>query len=156
MDRDVLAGHNMCNIMQGHLLDPERPHYLQPVYADGTLVWTQTKDVKDQDLLESSIPSTAKDASEDEPGDSSQKRRAMVKHAPSAPAKIVSMDEPQDTSQPGRTPVKRALSDPLEEDTPPTDTWLSWAWEGVAITHFGDEIYAPMRLHHSLFLFYRF
>ena len=133
MHRDVLAGHNMCNIIQGHLLDQERPHYLQPVYEDGTLVWTQIKDmdnVKDQDLLESSIPkacseergssSTAKDASKDEPGDSSQKRRALVKHAPSVPANIASMDEPQDTSQPSRTPIKRALFDPLEEDTPPT------------------------------------
>ncbi|KAG0299116.1 hypothetical protein BGZ97_003873, partial [Linnemannia gamsii] len=60
------------------------------------------------------------DASKDEPDDSSQKRRALVKHAPSVPAKIASMDEPQDTSKPGRTPVKRALSDPLDEDTPPT------------------------------------
>ena len=120
MHRDELAGHNMCSIIQGHLLDQERPQYLQPVYADGTLVWTPNKikyNVKDQDLPECSIPktrseyrgrpTTAKDASKDESRDSSQTRRALVKHSPSVPAKDVSMDEPQDTNQPGRTPVKR-------------------------------------------------
>jgi hypothetical protein len=57
MHRDELAGHNMCNIIQGHLLDQERPLYLQPVYADGTLVWAQNKgknNVKDQDLPDES------------------------------------------------------------------------------------------------------
>lgn len=134
MHRDELAGHNMCNIIQGHLLDQERPQYLQPVYADGTLVWAQNKDkyhVKDQDLPECSMPkarseergrpTTAKDASKDESRDSSQTCRALVKHPTSVPAKDVSMDEPQDTSQPGRAPVKRAPPDPLEEETPPVN-----------------------------------
>ncbi|KAF9212845.1 hypothetical protein BGZ59_006252, partial [Podila verticillata] len=33
--RDVMAGHNICNIMQGHLLEQKRPDYLQPVDAEG-------------------------------------------------------------------------------------------------------------------------
>jgi hypothetical protein len=129
MHRDELAGHNMCQIIQGHLLDQERPRYLQPVYADGTLVWAQNKDkndVKEQDQPECSIPKApseergrliaAKDASKDESQDSSQTRRALAKHPTSVPAKDVSMDESQDTSQPGRAPVKRAPPDPLEEE----------------------------------------
>jgi len=92
MHRDELAGHNMCQIIQGHLLDQDRPRYLQPVYADGTLVWAQNKDkndVKEQDQPECSIPKApseergrliaAKDASKDESQDSSQTRRALAK-----------------------------------------------------------------------------
>ncbi|KAG0278227.1 hypothetical protein BGZ95_004424, partial [Linnemannia exigua] len=65
-----------------------------------------TKDrdnVKHPHLLKSSIPnacseeysssSTAKNSSKDEPGDSSQKHRVLVKHPPSVPAKVASMDE---------------------------------------------------------------
>ncbi|KAF9118288.1 hypothetical protein BGX30_004680 [Mortierella sp. GBA39] len=112
MHRNELAGHNMCNIIQGHLLHQERPQYLQPVYADGTIAWAQNEDnVKDQDLPGCSTLKarseergrlvTARDASKDESWDCSQKRRALAKHAPSVPAKIVGMDEPEDTSQPG-------------------------------------------------------
>ncbi|KAF9541594.1 hypothetical protein EC957_002963, partial [Mortierella hygrophila] len=131
MHRDELAGHNMCNIIQGYLLDQKRPQYLQPVYADGTFVWAQNKDKdndKDQDPPECSVlkarseergrPTTAKDISKDESRDSRQTSRALFKHPTSVAAKDFSMDEPQDTSQPGRTPVKRAPPDPLEEETP--------------------------------------
>ncbi|KAK3834220.1 MAG: hypothetical protein JOS17DRAFT_773128 [Linnemannia elongata] len=131
MHRDELAGHNLCNIIQGHLLDQVRPQYLQPVYEDGTLVWAPNKDkynVKDQDLPKCSTskarseergrPTTAKDASKEESRDSSQSRRALVKNSPSVPAKDVSMDEPQETSHPDRILAKCALPDPLEEETP--------------------------------------
>ncbi|KAG0014587.1 hypothetical protein BGZ82_001717, partial [Podila clonocystis] len=37
--RDVMAGHNMCNIIQGHLLHQQRPHYLQPFDKDGKYIW---------------------------------------------------------------------------------------------------------------------
>ena len=85
----------MCNMIQGHTLDQERPQYLQPIYADGALVWAQNKDknnVKDQDLPECSIPkarseergrpTTAKGASEGESRDASQKHGALVKRPP--------------------------------------------------------------------------
>ncbi|KAF9274645.1 hypothetical protein BGZ74_004285 [Mortierella antarctica] len=37
--RDVMAGHNMCNVIQGHLLHQQRPHYLQPFDKDGKHIW---------------------------------------------------------------------------------------------------------------------
>ncbi|KAG0058547.1 hypothetical protein BGZ92_007139, partial [Podila epicladia] len=37
--RDVMAGHNMCNAIQGHLLHQQRPHYLQPYDKDGNYIW---------------------------------------------------------------------------------------------------------------------
>ncbi|KAF9119118.1 hypothetical protein BGX30_004078, partial [Mortierella sp. GBA39] len=39
MHRDVMAGHNMCNIIQGHLLHHKRPHYLQPYDKNGVYIW---------------------------------------------------------------------------------------------------------------------
>ncbi|KAF8950293.1 hypothetical protein BGZ52_003017 [Haplosporangium bisporale] len=39
MHRDVMAGHNMCNVIQGHLLHQQRPHYLQPYDKDGNYIW---------------------------------------------------------------------------------------------------------------------
>ncbi|KAF8927958.1 hypothetical protein BGZ58_009995, partial [Dissophora ornata] len=41
MHRDVMAGHNMCNAILGHLEDQQRPLYLQPVTADGLYPWMQ-------------------------------------------------------------------------------------------------------------------
>jgi ribosomal protein S27AE len=37
--RDVLAAENICNVVRGHLLEQERPHYLQPVDAKGNFIW---------------------------------------------------------------------------------------------------------------------
>ncbi|KAG9069912.1 hypothetical protein KI688_009237 [Linnemannia hyalina] len=37
--RDVMAAHNMCNIIQGHLLDHKRPHYLRPYDKNGIYIW---------------------------------------------------------------------------------------------------------------------
>lgn len=34
-----MAGHNMCNIVQGHLLEQQRSLYLQPVTKDGIYPW---------------------------------------------------------------------------------------------------------------------
>jgi len=39
MHRDVMAGHNMANIVQGHLLTQQRPRYLQPMDAEGKHPW---------------------------------------------------------------------------------------------------------------------
>ena len=38
--RDVMAAENMCKIIQGHLVEQERPRYLQPVTEDGRYPWT--------------------------------------------------------------------------------------------------------------------
>jgi hypothetical protein len=35
MHRDVMAGHNICNVVRGHLFHQERPLYLQPVDEKG-------------------------------------------------------------------------------------------------------------------------
>ncbi|CAO3565409.1 unnamed protein product [Mortierella alpina] len=37
--RDVMAGHNLCNVIDGYLLQGHRPGYLQPINADGTFPW---------------------------------------------------------------------------------------------------------------------
>ncbi|KAK3820509.1 MAG: hypothetical protein J3R72DRAFT_502378 [Linnemannia gamsii] len=39
MHRDVMAGHNMCKAIQGHLLHHKRPHYLQPYDKNGNYIW---------------------------------------------------------------------------------------------------------------------
>ncbi|KAI8601276.1 hypothetical protein EDD21DRAFT_404594, partial [Dissophora ornata] len=41
MHRDIMAGHNMCNAIRGHLLNQQRPLYLQPKDIDGTYPWMQ-------------------------------------------------------------------------------------------------------------------
>ncbi|KAF9152205.1 hypothetical protein BGX20_005209 [Mortierella sp. AD010] len=39
MHRDVMAGHNICNVVRGHLLYQQRPLYLQPKDSDGEYPW---------------------------------------------------------------------------------------------------------------------
>jgi hypothetical protein len=34
-----MAGYNMCNVIQGHLLYQQRLHYLQPYDKDGNHIW---------------------------------------------------------------------------------------------------------------------
>ncbi|KAG9066448.1 hypothetical protein KI688_001674 [Linnemannia hyalina] len=41
--RDVMAAENMANIIQGYLIDQERPEYLQPVASDGSLPWKKAQ-----------------------------------------------------------------------------------------------------------------
>jgi len=41
MHRDIMAGHNICNVIQGHLLKQERPLYLQPKDENGNYPWMQ-------------------------------------------------------------------------------------------------------------------
>ncbi|KAF9287977.1 hypothetical protein BGZ68_000999 [Mortierella alpina] len=43
--RDVMAGNNLCNVIDGHLLKGYRPEYLQPINKDGTLPWMAAIDV---------------------------------------------------------------------------------------------------------------
>ncbi|KAF9160238.1 hypothetical protein DFQ26_005748 [Actinomortierella ambigua] len=46
--RDVLAGHNICNILKSTVEQQERPLYLQPMNEDGSYVWME-KDGKNKD-----------------------------------------------------------------------------------------------------------
>ncbi|KAG0204743.1 hypothetical protein BGX28_003404 [Mortierella sp. GBA30] len=39
--RDVLAGNNIANVVQGHLLHQQRPFYLLSVDGNGHYVWIQ-------------------------------------------------------------------------------------------------------------------
>ncbi|KAI1314437.1 hypothetical protein EDD11_002181 [Mortierella claussenii] len=41
MHRDVMAGHNICNAIRGHLVNQVRPLYLQPMDKDGKYPWMQ-------------------------------------------------------------------------------------------------------------------
>jgi hypothetical protein len=43
MHRDIMAGHNICNAIRGHLLEQQRPLYLQPQDNDGHYPWMQDK-----------------------------------------------------------------------------------------------------------------
>ncbi|KAG9060910.1 hypothetical protein KI688_007867 [Linnemannia hyalina] len=43
MHRDIMAGHNMCNAIRGHLLEQQRPLYLQPQGSDENYPWMQDK-----------------------------------------------------------------------------------------------------------------
>jgi len=38
-----MAGHNMCNAIRGHLLEQQRPLYLQPQDSAGNYPWMQDK-----------------------------------------------------------------------------------------------------------------
>ena len=42
MHRDVMAGHNLCNVMRGHLEKQQKPGYLQPADANGTPLWSSS------------------------------------------------------------------------------------------------------------------
>ncbi|KAF9930956.1 hypothetical protein FBU30_011065, partial [Linnemannia zychae] len=39
LHRDIMAGHNICNIVRGHLVNQQRPLYLQPVDDKGRYPW---------------------------------------------------------------------------------------------------------------------
>lgn len=39
MHQDVMAAHNICNILRGHVENQERPDYLQPMDENGGFVW---------------------------------------------------------------------------------------------------------------------
>ncbi|KAG0312601.1 hypothetical protein BG000_006183, partial [Podila horticola] len=43
MHRDVMAGHNICNAVQGHLLKQQRPRYLQPKDVNGHYPWEDSR-----------------------------------------------------------------------------------------------------------------
>ncbi|KAG9067473.1 hypothetical protein KI688_012256 [Linnemannia hyalina] len=54
MHRDVMAGHNMCNIVKTHLLMQTRPLYLQPVDVEGHYPWVEGGESNRIDLGSSS------------------------------------------------------------------------------------------------------
>ena len=56
--RDVMAGHNLCNVIDGYLLQGHRPGYLQPIKADGTFPWMRPEpSTSDCSSMESSSSS---------------------------------------------------------------------------------------------------
>lgn len=59
MHRDVMAGHNIANVVLGHLEHQTRPLYLQPKAADGTYPWMASRQPKEQELEASSGGKTA-------------------------------------------------------------------------------------------------
>jgi hypothetical protein len=59
MHRDVMAGHNMCNIIQGHLLNQKRPHYLQPRDSNGKYPWEDSSRPKRAWIPKSQWPSSS-------------------------------------------------------------------------------------------------
>jgi hypothetical protein len=59
MHRDVMAGHNICNVVLGHLEHQERPLYLQPKAADGTYPWMVSRQSMEQEREASSSGKTA-------------------------------------------------------------------------------------------------
>ncbi|KAF9571558.1 hypothetical protein BGW38_008603, partial [Lunasporangiospora selenospora] len=72
MHRDVMAGHNICRVMRGHIEKGERPDYLQPFENDGNYPWKP----KQQPSPEAG-PSRKRpeDKTEEMPGGSTKKRR---------------------------------------------------------------------------------
>ncbi|KAG0273532.1 hypothetical protein BGZ95_010663 [Linnemannia exigua] len=54
MHRDIMAGHNMCDIVMTHLLAQARPLYLQPVDDDGHYPWMEVGESKRIDTISSS------------------------------------------------------------------------------------------------------
>ena len=46
--RDVMAAHNICNIVKGHLTKQERPLYLQPVDSTGAYPWMKNLSNEDK------------------------------------------------------------------------------------------------------------
>jgi len=38
-----MAGHNICNVIRGHLLKQERPRYLQPKDINGNYPWEEKR-----------------------------------------------------------------------------------------------------------------
>lgn len=56
-----MAGHNMVNAVQGHLLHQQRPLYLQPVDEQGRYPWMASEDVEEigQQIEDTSTSSTS-------------------------------------------------------------------------------------------------
>jgi len=50
-----MAAHNMCNIVQAHLVNQQRPDYLQPVDKEGRFPW---KEESSSDAVEVTSVST--------------------------------------------------------------------------------------------------
>ncbi|KAF9089214.1 hypothetical protein BGX27_002542 [Mortierella sp. AM989] len=60
--RDEMAGHNMVNIVQGHLLHQQRPLYLQPVDENGHYPWMETEIARDaKDSMDTENTGVAED-----------------------------------------------------------------------------------------------
>ncbi|KAF9356649.1 hypothetical protein BGX26_004962 [Mortierella sp. AD094] len=60
--RDEMAGHNMVNVVQGHLLHQKRPLYLQPVDENGHYPWMETEITRDaKDSMDTENTGVAED-----------------------------------------------------------------------------------------------
>jgi hypothetical protein len=42
LNRHVMAGHNMANVVRGHLIAQQRPRYFQPRAVDGNYPWEES------------------------------------------------------------------------------------------------------------------
>ncbi|KAF9149755.1 hypothetical protein BG015_008431 [Linnemannia schmuckeri] len=96
---NIMAAHNMCNIVKSHLLHQRRPKYLQPIDEDGKYPWME------DDGSNSSPESLAKDSKSSAgstlvPG---SKRRKLI-----------------DDDEHSLTPVRGAKRRQLEEDVKPS------------------------------------
>jgi hypothetical protein len=84
MHRDIMAGHNMCNIIQRHLLLQKRPYYLQPYDKNGNYIWEMKDSAQSVGSL--SVPLASEDlepgidrmAPEEEETGPSRRKRAAV------------------------------------------------------------------------------
>ncbi|KAG0292900.1 hypothetical protein BGZ97_005482 [Linnemannia gamsii] len=82
MHRDIMAGHNMCNIIQGHLLHQKRPHYLQPYDKNGNYIWEIEDNTQSAESLSMSLASNVEpgvdrmEPAEEESGPGRRKRAA--------------------------------------------------------------------------------
>ncbi|KAG0098493.1 hypothetical protein BGZ93_011315 [Podila epicladia] len=75
MHRDVMAGHNICNILQGHIKQ-ERPDYLQPVDQYGNYPWKESRSKHKVQPKSASGPSQQASSGGGEDGHGVCKRRA--------------------------------------------------------------------------------
>ncbi|KAG0285769.1 hypothetical protein BGZ98_005337 [Dissophora globulifera] len=63
--RDIMAAHNICNVVKEYLMEQRRPKYLQPVDAQGGFPWQETQ--KRLAIDETRRPKRHKAGDENEP-----------------------------------------------------------------------------------------
>jgi len=80
-----MAAHNMCNVIRGHLLHQQRPHYLQPYDKDGNYIWEMDDSgrsveskVARLDVKDAEQPSLERMAPEDEEAEPGRRKRPVA------------------------------------------------------------------------------
>ncbi|KAF9334378.1 hypothetical protein BG006_002279 [Podila minutissima] len=74
---DVMAGHNICNIIQGYLMEQKRPDYLQPVDKDGRRPWQEDLNSTEGAGSNSSTSTTTHANPRSSPAQGSKKRKPV-------------------------------------------------------------------------------